>query len=319
MAKIPAIGDPTLEAADRALVANTKSRKPNSLGASWIGHECERHIWLKFRHAGTEQFEPVTLKRFEDGHRTEDLVIARLKAVEGLEWYDRDDNGQQFGFSDFGGHFKGFYDGVVRGLIQAPKTWHVGEVKASEKWDGLTKAKAKMGEKSALLGWNPGYYAQAQLYMHYECVDRHYTVAASPGGRFWDSCRTDADPVAAMKLKAKAERIIFSDEAPPRIGDATNFACRWCHFAPICHEQALPDRECRSCLHSTALREGGWSCALGHEFGTACSDHRWLPSMLNAVQVDVVNGADIVYQWRSNGEGWVDDGPNSKDCDTVAL
>lgn len=311
MAKLPATIDPTLQAADAALVATQDRSRRKYLGMSAIGEPCERKLWLSFRWASQETFDAPTLKRFEDGHRTEDLIIARLRLVKGLEIHDRGDDGKQLGHSLFGGHYSGHYDMMVLGLIQAPKSWHVGEVKCSAKIAELEKHKALLGEKNALLAWNPTYYGQAQMYMDCEGVDRHWLVATTPGGREWTSVRTDYDPVAAMKLKAKAEKIIFSDEAPPRIGDATNFACRWCHFAPICHEQALPDRECRSCLHSTALREGGWSCALGREFGTVCSDHRWLPSMLNAAQVDVVNGTDIVYQWRSNGEGWVDAGSDS--------
>lgn len=309
MVKIVGTMDPTLQAADAALVRASKQRKPNSLGASWIADECERRIFLKFRHAKMEAFEPVTLKRFEDGHRTEDLVIARLKAVEGLEWHDKNpETNWQYGFSDFGGHFKGFYDGVVLGLLQAPRTWHIGEVKASEKWDGLDKAKAKLGEKNALAEWNYGYYIQAQLYMHYEGVTRHYMVAASPGGRFWTSARTDADSVVALRYRAKAERIIFTDEAPERIGDATDWRCRWCHLAGICHGRELPERACRNCIHASPLREGGWHCAAGHGFGGMCSEHRYLPSMLNAEQLDVVNGGDVVYRWRIDGGEYVDCG-----------
>ena len=311
MAKLPATIDPTLQAADAALVATQDRSRRKYLGMSAIGDPCERKLWMTFRWASQETFDAPTLKRFEDGHRAEDLIIARLRLVKELEIHDREEGGGQIACVDFGGHFRGHLDWMCRGLIQAPKAWHVGEMKSSAKIAELERHKLNLGEKNALQAWNVTYYGQAQCYMAYQGVERHWLVCTTPGGREWTSVRTEFDPVAFMKLKAKAERIIFSDEAPPRIGDATNFACRWCHFSSICHENALPDRECRSCLHSTALREGGWSCALGHEFGTTCCDHRWLPSMLNAVQIDVVNGADIVYQWRSNGEGWVDAGSDS--------
>lgn len=315
MPKLPNPIDPTLAAADQAMLAANESRKPRSLGASWLGHDCDRHVWLKFRHAAQEQFQPLTLKRFEDGHRTEELVIQRIKAVEGIEWHDiNPETNWQYGFTDFGGHFKGFYDGIVLGLLQAPKAWHIGEVKAAEKWDGLDKAKAKVGEKNALLEWNKGYYIQAQLYMHYESVDRHYMVAASPGGRFWTSARTEADPVEAMRQRGRAERIIFSDEAPPRISDSPSYyLCRsFCFMADICHGTALPERACRNCIHATPLRtgtKGDWTCAVA-EFGAVCPKHRFLPSMINGQQVDV-RGDDIVYEMK-DGVEYVDQGPQQR-------
>lgn len=50
------------------------------------------------------------------------------------------------------------------------------------------------------------------------------------GARRWTAVRTNADPVHAAALKAKAERIIFADAAPQRIGCPDSFACR----SPIC-------------------------------------------------------------------------------------
>lgn len=308
MAKLPNPIDPTLAAADAALVAGQDRYRRQYLGMSSIGDPCERKLWLSFRWCGRETFDAATLKRFEDGHRTEDLIIARLRKVSGLEIHDRGPDGRQLGAQLFGGHFRGHYDFMVQGLIQAPKAWHVGEVKCSAKISELEKHKGALGEKNALAAWNPTYYGQAVMYMDCEGVDRHWLVATTPGGREWTSVRTEADPVAAMRLKAKAERIIFSDEAPPRIGDATNFACRWCHFAPICHESALPDRECRNCVHAEVLREGGWRCAAGNAFGTVCEGHRFLPSALNAEQIDVASGDAVVYRWRKDGGEYVDCG-----------
>jgi hypothetical protein len=203
-------------------------------------------------------------------------------------------------------------DGVILGLHQAPKTWHVLEIKASAKWQDLDKAKKKVGDKSALREWNPTYYGQAVLYMDYAGLDRHYTVVVSPGARDWTSVRTDADPAWAAVLKAKAERIIFTDTAPDRIGDATNFVCRRCDFRNICHDGDMAERHCRTCLHSEVLREGGWRCAqFGHELSktdqeAGCAGHRFLPSLVPGEQIDA--GPWGVKYRMLNGE-WVDAGP----------
>ena len=308
MAKLPNPPDPTLAAADAALVAGQDRYKRKYLGMSSIGDPCERRLFMSFRHARSETFDAPTLKRFEDGHRTEDLIIARLRKVETLEIVDREPGGGQLACSLLGGHFRGHLDFMAQGLVQAPKTWHVGEVKCSAKIAELEKHKAMLGEKNALRAWNETYYGQAVMYMDFQGVDRHWLVATTPGGREWTSVRTNADPVHAMRLKAKAERIIFTDEAPERIGDATDWRCKFCHFAGICHGRELPERACRNCIHASPLREGGWHCAAGHGFGGMCSEHRYLPSMLNAEQIDVVNGGDVVYRWRIDGGEYVDCG-----------
>lgn len=316
MVAIPTFSDPTLDAADRALEARQTKQPRSHLGMSQIGRNCEREIWYSFRWAQQNAFDALTLKRFEDGHRTEDLVIARLQNTPGIELHDKDDSGQQFRFEDFGGHFSGSCDGAILGMLQAPKTWHVYEGKCSAKWQELDKAKRKVGEKSALLEWNQTYYAQAVLYMDYSGMERHYLVCSSPGGRQETSVRTEADPVFAQTMRDKAERIIFTDQAPNRIGGPDYFECRWCDFNELCHNSEVKaERNCRTCLHSSPERDGTWRCAsFGHTLSkedqiAGCPSHRYLPSLVPFEQVDA-NDSAVSYRKPDGGE-WVDRGPQS--------
>jgi len=315
MAALPEHLCPTLAAADDAIVAGQERRRRAYLGMSAIGAECERALWYGLRWVAMPAFNAATLKRFEDGHASETVAVNRLKATPGLEVHDLDDSGEQFGFKDLGGHFSGHMDGVVLGLIQSPKTWHVLEIKASEKWADLDKARKKVGEKHALAEWNATYYAQAVLYMDYAELDRHYLVCVSPGGRRWTAVRTDADPAFAQILRNKAERIIFTDNAPKRIGGPDSFACRWCDFAHVCHAGEMAERNCRTCLHCEAIREGGWGCAkFEHELSRAdqeagCKEHRFLPDLVPGEQVDA-GTAGITYRLAAGGE-WIDRGPEA--------
>lgn len=316
MVALPDFGDATLDLADRQLELSQDKRRRRYLGMSAIGKECERDLWYGFRWVQWPSFDAATLKRFADGHASETVAVERLKAVPELELHEVDDTGEQFGFSDLGGHFSGHMDGVVLGLIQAPKTWHVLEIKASEKWQDVDKAKKKVGEKSALLDWNATYYAQAVLYMHYAGLDRHYLVCVSPGARRWTSVRTNADPVAAIVLIQKAERIIFSDNAPARIGDATNFKCKWCDNFKICHEGKWAERNCRTCMFASADRDGEWRChndVSAHvnqvltvsDQDAGCPCHRYLPDLVPGEQVDA--GAWGI-KYKISGSEWVDAG-----------
>jgi hypothetical protein len=312
MAVLPEPTDPTLVAADAALVAAQVRRTRPYVGMSSIGAECMRQIWYAFRWVGLADFDAMTLKRFADGHATEAVAVARLKAVDALELYEVDDAGQQFGFEDLGGHFKGHMDGVVLGLLQAPTTWHVLEIKATaeKKLAELRKAIREHGEKLALRVWNPVYYAQAVLYMHYAGLDRHYTVICTPGARDWLSIRTDADPCEAARLIKRAESIITTDVPPPKIGGPDLFLCRWCDRSAICHEGAPSDRNCRTCLHATAEIEGGWSCARWRtdldpdQQAAGCAHHLYLPGLVPGEQLDATQ--DSVSYKMPDGSTWID-------------
>lgn len=312
MVALPEITCPTLAAADTALADRQERKRRGYLGMSAIGGACERSLWYGFRWAARASFDAATLKRFEDGHASEAVAVARLKATPGLEVHEVDQDGEQFGFKDLGGHFSGHMDGVVLGLRQAEKTWHVLEIKASEKWADLDKARKKLGEKHALAEWNATYYAQAVLYMDYAGIDRHYLVCVSPGARRWTAVRTNADPAYAAMLKAKAERIIYTDHAPNRIGGPDNFVCRWCDFAAVCHQGEQAERNCRTCLNSEPSRDGEWRCAkFGHclsrtDQDAGCGEHRFLPDLVPGEQIDADNYS-VTYRMR-DGSVWQDMG-----------
>lgn len=305
--------DPTLAAADEAIEVQGNSQKPRPyLGMSGIGHDCERNLWYGFRWVGRVTFDAATHKKFIDGHRTEDLVIDRLRRVPGAEVHSADPTtGRQFGVSDLGGHFKGHLDFVILGLLQAPKTWHVGEVKATAEISKLQNGIAKWGEKDALEQWHPTYFAQAQCYMGYTGMERHYLVAASPGGRTWTSVRTNFQPDKFMRIKAKAERVVFAQHPPERISEKADFyKCRWCSFSGQCHDGQLSDSNCRTCLHATPVSDGTWTCA---RFGdvlpldkqrAGCGAHLFIPSLVPGEQVNA--GEDWVSYRMKDGTVWRD-------------
>jgi len=242
MTKIPTrpIKDQTLDAADRALeeVENNKPRR-NYLGMSAIGDACPRKLWYEFHDPLPEQFDAETLKRFSDGHRSEDLMAERIRLVKGLTLHTVDpQTGNQFAHADFGNRFKGHMDGVVLGLIQAPKTWHVWEGKCVNdiKFAKLKKLKADRGEKEALKEWDAVYYAQAQCYMGYAELTRHWLTVCTPGGREWDAVRTDFNKKDFDELKDKAKRILEARAPLARVSnDPSWHVCKWCKYQVKCH------------------------------------------------------------------------------------
>lgn len=318
MASLPttAAPDPTLDAALAVMEAQNRLERPRPyLGMSGIGEECERRLWYGFRWClpAGGGFDAKGLSNVQDGHRSEDVMADRLRQVPGVELLTVDPTTQrQFGFVDIGGHFRGHMDGVARGLLQAPKAWHVWEHKASEKGPAeLGKLKA-VDEKSALAKWNATYYAQAVLYMDYAEMSRHYLTCSSPGARLpITTVRTNAAPEEAERLREKARRVIFSPEPLSRLSeDPAFFKCKWCPAAQVCHTPALPRPSCRTCLHATPEPEGDgrWSCAKWRDAEgkpsdipldaqhAGCDQHLYIPALLS--RWGSVEDA-------SEAEGWV--------------
>ncbi len=232
MVTVPPRADPTLEAVDSAMEEEQSPRISKNIGFGEIGHECSRHLWYKIHEQEPEFFESSTLRIFRNGHEDEAGMARDLRKVEGIELYTHDPEreNKQFKFDFLGGRLTGRLDGVIVGLIQAPKTPHVWEHKSvnDKKFDSLIK-------NPVLKEWDEKYNAQSHVAMLAADLDRHYLTVSTPGLRRVTSVRTELNKAYAEGLVSKAKRIIEAVEPPERIGGPDWFQCRNCRFHNICH------------------------------------------------------------------------------------
>lgn len=319
-------GDPTLAALDAALEAASGEAPRPYLGASQIGNPCSRALWYSFRWTSGARAIPASgLRRINDGHRGEQVLIDLLRAVPGITLWTEDPEqpGSQIGFADLGGHFRGNLDGVIEGIHQAPATAHVWEAKICNeaKVRKLEKLKAEKGEKQALEAWDEVYFAQAQIYMRAMKLTRHYLTVATPGVRDIVSCRTDYQPKVAKALLEKAKAIITAPRPPLRISENPAwYQCKFCDHHAVCHGGRLPKMSCRTCAHSTAhlMEASPWTCDLYQkvisveEQRRGCESYAFHPDLVSfaeATGADRVTGA-ITYRLPETGEtfvsGWVE-------------
>lgn len=319
--------DPTLEAIERAMEKAAAAEEPRGyLGMSSIGEPCGRALWYGFRWASQERHSASTLRKFEDGHAGEAMMASRLRLVPGVELHTLDGNGEQFGFSDCDGHFRGHMDGAIKGLLQAPKTWHVWEHKqvAQRQFDALRKIIAEHGTKLALQAWNSVYWVQAQLYMHYAKLTRHYMTVTTPGGRDWQSVRTEYDKEAAAHYVQRARTIVSSASPPSRISDdPANFQCKpygaLCRHHAHCHGNRAPQATCRTCVYSTPVEDGNWRCErhdrvlTTQEQRVGCEQHLFIPPLISFAEVDepASSGSRIVYVMKDGTERKFVNGPGA--------
>ncbi len=309
------VSDPTLIALDVAMEATSNAAPRPYLGASQIGQSCKRQLWYSFHWAMPRFISAAGLRRINDGFRGEDVLIHLLRAIPGIElWTVDEDTGKQIGIEDLGGQFRGHVDGIIQGILQSPKTPHVWEAKVCNeaKVRKLEKLKLEKGEKFALEAWDSVYYAQAQIYMHYLQLPRHYLTVATPGVRDIVSCRTEYSKTAATALIAKAAEIITANRPPLKLSENPAwYECKFCDYHSLCHGASMPSVNCRTCAHSTAHLDESkqWTCDLHNrvlsvnEQRKGCPNHAYHPDLLknHAEAIGADNKTGTIMFRRKDG------------------
>ncbi len=232
---------------DAALIAEREATPPRTyLGASRLGHACERALQFEFVGAPKDEgadFGGQTLRIFEIGHQLEDLAIRWLRAA-GIDLYTRKGNrpdGEQFGFSVAGGRIRGHVDGIIADApaalgMHTPALWECKTMNAKN-WracvkDGVTLSK-------------PVYAAQIAIYQAY-MESSVPGISAAPA--LFTAINKDTaelhhelvtfDAALAQRMSDRAVRILQATDAGdllPRIAASRDFfECRFCAHAGRC-------------------------------------------------------------------------------------
>lgn len=274
MAQIPAPLNSTANMIYADYERNADSGHRQHLGASIIGHHCTRHLWYVFRHAESKKFPGRMLRLFDTGKREEARIIAELKAI-GCDVF-ADDGSSQYRVSAIGGHFAGSMDAVLHGYHEAPTQYIVCEMKTHN-----AKSYKELVDKRVQAA-KPMHYAQMQVYMGLTGMTRalYFAVNKDTDEIYTEYLHFDKDEFD--RLFKRAASIINASEPPLRISeDQTFYLCKFCDSFDICHGTQAPEVNCRTCAHSTPdIQDGGWLCAKHGDVVQTCSDHRYIPILL---------------------------------------
>jgi hypothetical protein len=304
MPTIPEKQNTTVAAIYAAIASASREERRAHLGASILGRECRRALWLAFRWSD----EPVTdgriFRLFRRGQLEEAQFVRDLRAA-GVTVHDVDEHGQQFRFADVGGHVGGSMDGAVLGLPEAPKTWHVAEFKTAGAKPFADLVRHGV-EKS-----KPEHWAQMQLYMHWSGMERAYYLAVCKDTDELHGERVRYDKAAAEALVAKARAIVTAPEPLERISEKPDaFVCKFCNARAVCHEKRIPAPSCRTCVHATPELDGDarWSCAFRRcdltlaEQRVGCPDHVYVPQLVPLEFVEGDEAGNFAEYKRPGGE-----------------
>lgn len=287
------------------------------MGASLIGHQCERNIWLTWRWALKPEFTGRILRLFSTGQREESRLIEELRGIGATVW-DKDDNGKQWTISACNGHFGGSLDGVAKGLPEAPKTVAVLEFKTHSSKSFADLAKKKVREAK------PQHFDQMTVYMGKMELERalYMAVNKDTDELYTEWVHFDADRFAV--LMDKAERLIEMTAPPDRISqDPAYYVCKMCNFWKHCHGGIAAESNCRTCCYASPVADAAWSCDK-HKAKIAdqvqrdgCQDHLMIPALVP--YGEPIDGGEswVAYKHRDTGAMFVNGPANCSDYGPV--
>lgn len=261
-------------AIERAVESNSHYSLPREyLGMSEIGHSCPRYLWYTFRWCYNMLISARQQRIFDRGDLEEERILKDLRHCN-----IRIGDTQREMVGAFG-HLRGHCDGVAIGIMDAPKTPHLLELKsmASKYFTILQKDGIKKAQ--------PVYWAQAQMYMGYLGLTRALFIVTNKDNeeRYYERIRFDQS--AFNDLNDKALDIIATDVPPPKIGGPDWYECKWCDARGVCHGGEEPFRTCRTCSKVAMKGEGKWECTkdqkvLGpYAIIVGCQDRQLLSSL----------------------------------------
>ena len=242
------ITDPRDSIAERIDAARQQDLPRPHMGASLLGHPCDRWLWLSFRWAVIEKHQGRILRLFRRGQMEEEVIVKDLESI-GCRVYDRQRR------VDFGCHVSGSIDGIVDGLKESSKP-HLLECKTHGKksFDDLVKHGL---EKS-----KPQHVVQMQIYMLGLKLERalYYAVCKDDDRLFIERVR--ADRAVAEQAILRGQEIAISDRMPePLSADPSWYQCKFCPAYSFCHGDHIARQvNCRTCALVTATEHGTWHC-----------------------------------------------------------
>ncbi len=216
---------------------SSDGQKREYLGASVIGHICERHVQYHFMAARGQVARklppPRILRIFDRGNLYEERARQWLKQSGFL--FGRTKKGKDF--TDFNGQFKGHVDGVITGWkhpdilcpIQLPALWEH-KCLGAKSWKKL--------ETDKLQNYSSTYYIQVQIYMHYLGLERcHFMATNADTMDIYHEIIPYASGEALSALN-KVQRVLMATDAaemvPRHTQDKAHYICRWCDFSGGC-------------------------------------------------------------------------------------
>ncbi|MFZ1074791.1 MAG: hypothetical protein WAN50_00225 [Minisyncoccia bacterium] len=274
-----AIATKLQQAMDEQVVRQYSEPFRSHLGMSLIGAECDRMLWYHFRWFRGEAFSARELRLFNDGHNTEPLIRAELRAI-GVEFLDTVDvDGKQITVSLLQGHYGGSCDGVFiapRFGLYEPTLLEVKTSKTGAEFTNLVKKK--------MASVKPRHYLQNSCYGKALGIKYCLYIAKNKNDSTYYVELVELDWQQADNMERRALNVIQSQTPPERLSEQPSFyVCKMCKLAGICHGNDVPVPNCRNCANAHPTNNEQWYCDQFQQtipkdyLPKGCPHHRPLP------------------------------------------
>ena len=215
--------------------SKAQSKTRGYIGASILGHSCERRIWLEWNgHKAPISKTPREIlktgsreEKFDRGRHEEERLI---KALQGAGYLVVD---RQGAFSVLDGNFQGHIDGII---IDEKGTKYILEIKSTQ--EKYFNALIKGGVKKTF----GAYYLQCQMYMHFFKIPRTLFLAVNKNnGEVYQAILELDEAEIEMGLRKINKIISHGKDMPPALADANDvppkMPCQYCDFVSFCYQK----------------------------------------------------------------------------------
>lgn len=225
--------------------AQERERPRDYLGASIIGHECERAVQYNLLAVRGEVTRPLfksqTLRIFDRGNVYEDKCKVWLRAAGAIFEPGRlnphTGEEEQAGFTWLDGRLRGHCDGIISGWrggesfapLALPVLWEH-KCLGAKGWKSFRDNKLKKHSST--------YYAQVQLYMHFFKLSACLFSCTNADTMEIHHEEVPFNPQAAEFYLGRALRVFNASDAgelvPRCTSDRNLLTCRWCDWREVC-------------------------------------------------------------------------------------
>lgn len=264
------------------------------LGASLIGHPCNRYLWYTFRWVFHKKHSGRMYRLFDRGHREEERFVKWLKGVgfevtefdtdwqpddvirigqhkgktikdvpsDYIEWAKKEGVDlckKQYRISGCNGHFGGSLDGLA--VIPAVYVPTGERILVEFKTSGTGSKKFGKMQENGLKEAKPQHFSQVSIYgKKYNIKYVLYLMI----NKDTDDLHVEleaVDWVHGAEMERKAEYIIGSQEEPPRMCKSeSHWEAKYCDYLGVCFKDHKLDKNCRSCKWAWPIENAQWGC-----------------------------------------------------------
>lgn len=193
------------------------------LGASAIGHPCDRYLWNTYNKVEGSPRSARTQRILDTGKALESLVVDWLRATGKVSI---DTTPPMMFDAEFP-----FFGGNVDGVLTYRKARYVLEIKTAK------ASEYNKASKHGVFSWHQSYFNQAQAYMGLSGIPRCVFVVLNKDTSEVYSEVIEFNPMAFEALRARAKWVSEVKEKPKLPFTAAYYLCKMCRYYEGCHGQ----------------------------------------------------------------------------------